>query len=76
MATFMLRQGKRYRATISLGLVERLATNEFIAEKLHGTGFSDVRVSGGGAMRVAEVLWPGPDRVGEIPTQVTGVDEV
>jgi hypothetical protein len=76
MATFMLQQGKRYRATISLGLLERLATNEFIAEKLHATGFSDVRVSGGGALRVAEVLWSGADRVGEIPPQVTGVNEV
>jgi hypothetical protein len=75
MATFKLRQGKRYRATISLGLVERLVSNEIIAEKLRSTGFSDVQVSGDGSMRVAEVSWPSGDRIGEVPPQVMEISE-
>jgi hypothetical protein len=75
MATFKLRQGKRYRATISLGSVERLASNETIAERLRSRGFSDVRVSGGGSIRLAEVLWPSEDRTGEVPPQVMDISE-
>ena len=45
MATFTLQQGKRYRATISLGFIESLASNEMIAVKLQEAGFADVRAA-------------------------------
>ena len=76
MATFTLRQGKRYHATVSLGLIERLASNEMIAEKLRETGFAEVSISGSGATRVVEALWPRADATEEMPSQVTRVVEI
>jgi hypothetical protein len=76
MAAFSVRQGKRYRATISLGLVERLATNDVIADRLRAAGFSEVSVNGSGATRLAEALWPGADTSAELPTQLTEVVEL
>ena len=76
MATFTVQQGKRYRATITLGWLERWAGNETIAEKLRAAGFSEVSVPGSGGTRVAEALWAGPDADGDMPAQVTGVIEI
>jgi hypothetical protein len=73
MATFTVKQGKRYRATISLGLVERLASNDMIADRLRAAGFTDITVSGLGATRVAEARWPGADATAEMPSQITDV---
>ena len=76
MATFTVLQGKRYRATITLGGIERWASNEMIAERLRTAGFSEVSVSGLGSTRVAEAIWPGADSTGEMPAQVTEVVEI
>lgn len=76
MASFTVHQGKRYRATITLGGIERWASNEMIAGKLREAGFSEVTVSGIGNTRVAEALWAGPDTTGEMPSQVTDIVEV
>jgi hypothetical protein len=76
MATFTVRQGKRYRATIALGVVERLASNEMIADKLREAGFAEVTVTGSGGVRQAEALWPGADRTAEMPAQVATVSEI
>ena len=75
MATFTVRQGKRYRATLSLGWLERWASNETIAGKLRDAGFSEVKVDGSGATRLAEALWPGPDTTAEMPSQIVEVIE-
>lgn len=76
MATFTVQRGKRYRATIMLGVLEQLAGNEMIAAKLREAGFEDVRISGRGAMRQAEALWPGPDTSAALPSQITSVSEI
>jgi hypothetical protein len=76
MAMFTVRQGRRYRATISLGMLERLASNDMIAEKLRTAGFSDVTVTGSGAVRTAEALWPNPDASADMPKQIATVTEV
>ena len=76
MPTFTVRRGKRYQATISLGLLERFAGNETIAAKLQDVGFEDVYVSGRGSTRYAEALWPGPDTSAPLPSQITSVSEV
>jgi len=76
MATFTVQQGKRYRATISLGLFERFAGNETIAAKLREAGFADVRVTGSGGTRHAEALWPAGDTTAEMPSQITAVAEI
>jgi methanogenic corrinoid protein MtbC1 len=76
MATFTVRQGKRYRASLTLGWLERWAGNDTVAEKLRAAGFSEVSVSGAGGARVAEALWAGPDTTGEMPSQVVEVVEI
>jgi hypothetical protein len=76
MAAFTVQQGKRYRATISLGLFERFASNETIAAKLRDAGFSDVQVTGSGGTRYAEAIWPGADATAEMPSQIASVAEV
>jgi len=73
MAAFTVQQGRRYRATISLGWLERWASNETIAERLRAAGFSDVAVTGSGETRTADALWPGPDTTGEMPPQIVAV---
>ena len=46
---FIVRQGKRYRATLALNSVEQLANNALIARRFRALGLSRVRVSGSGA---------------------------
>jgi hypothetical protein len=75
MAKFTVRQGKRYRATLTLSGIERWASNDTIASRLRDAGFSEVKVSGLGITRVAEALWPGVDTTAEMPAQVTEVVE-
>ena len=75
MSSFTVRQGRRYRATIQLGWLEQLADNETIAARLRNVGFADVVVTGDGAQRTAEALWPGSDTSAPLPTQITDVIE-
>jgi hypothetical protein len=76
VASFTVEQGKRYRATIVLGWIEGLASNELIASKLAAAGFTEVRVSGSGGRRQAEAVWPNADRSGELPPQIAEIAEV
>jgi hypothetical protein len=76
MGTFTVHRGRRYRATISLGLLESFAGNEVIADHLQNAGFADVSVSGGGATRVAEAVWPKEDATAEMPPQIRAVTEI
>ena len=76
MATFTVRQGKRYRATIALGMLERFASNGTIASRLQAAGFTEVSVSGNGATRHAEARWPKSDESAEMPAQITAVAEL
>jgi hypothetical protein len=70
---FTVEQGKRYRATLALKSVERLADNELIARKFRALGFSKVRVSGSGATRRVEGVWPGKDASAPLPRQIVAV---
>ena len=70
---FTVEQGKRYRATLSLTSVERLADNELIARKFRALGFSKVHVSGSGATRRVEGVWPGKDASAPLPSQIVAV---
>ena len=72
-AEFTVHQGKRYRATIALKSVERLVDNALIAQKFRDLGFSAVRVSGAGATRRVEGLWPGEDAGANMPPQIISV---
>lgn len=76
MTNFTVRRGYRYRATLTLGLLESLASNEMIAAKLEEAGFSEVSVEGKGAVRHASAIWPNDDTSAALPKQVTSVEEI
>lgn len=76
MGTFTVNRGKRYRATIKLGLFERLASNETVAGKFREVGFDDVDVTGSGRQRLATGRWPHEDATAEIPPQVWDIKEI
>ena len=59
---FTVEQGKRYRATLSLKSVERLADNELIARKFRALGFAQsARFRFGRDAPKVEGVWPGKD---------------
>ena len=70
---FTVHQGKRYRATLALNSVERLVDNALIAKKFSALGFSKVRVSGTGATRRVEGVWPRKDATASLPHQIVAV---
>jgi hypothetical protein len=70
---FTVHQGKRYRATLSLGSVERMVDNDAIAQRFRALGFTSVRVSGSGATRKVEGVWPGKDMSANMPRQIVAV---
>ncbi len=70
---FTVHQGKRYRATLALNSVERLAENALIARKFRALGFSRVRVSGAGAVRRVEGVWHRKDASATLPRQIVAV---
>jgi hypothetical protein len=76
MAKFTVRKGRRYRATIRLTGLKRLASNETVAGVLRSAGFAEVRVEGSGGMRYAEALWPKADATADIPPEVVKVEEI
>ncbi len=76
MPRFTVRQGKRYRATIKLGFVQALASNDMVADKFREVGFTDVAVTGSGRTRFAIGAWPHADQAAEIPDEIDHIDEI
>ena len=76
MTSFTVRRGYRYRATLTLGMLESLASNGMIAAKLEDAGFAEVAVEGKGAVRHASATWPHDDTSAAMPKQVTAVEEI
>lgn len=76
MAKFTVRKGRRYRATIKLTGLKRLASNETVAGVLRTVGFSEIRVEGSGGTRYAEALWPKADVTADIPPEIDKIEEV
>jgi hypothetical protein len=74
MATYTVRNGRRYRAKIRLGLFQSVASNEQVADKFRDVGFTDVSVSGSGRDRMGTGLWPHPDATAEIPDEITSIE--
>lgn len=73
---FTLQRGKRYKTTITLGFVERLATNDAIADRFRSAGFSDVAVEGEGGTRYATGIWDSDDLRPTFPPQISEVTEI
>jgi hypothetical protein len=76
MATYTVRKGKRYRADITLGLLQSVASNDMIADKFREAGFAEVEVRGSGRTRIGEAIWPHDDTSAEIPDEITAVEEI
>ena len=76
MAKFTVRKGRRYRTTIKLTGLKRLASNETIAGVFAKVGFVEIRVEGSGGTRYATGLWPKADATAEIPPEVDKVEEM
>lgn len=76
MAKFTVRKGRRYRATIKLTGLKRLASNETIAGVFAKVGFTEIRVEGSGGTRYATGLWPKADATADIPPEVDKVEEM
>jgi hypothetical protein len=53
--------------------VERLLDNASIAQRFRALGFTGVRVSGSGATRKVEGVWPGKDMSANMPRQIVAV---
>jgi hypothetical protein len=70
---FTVQQGNRYRAILALGSVERLADKAAIAQKFRALGFVSVCVSGSGARRRVEGVWPGKKTNANLPQQIVAV---
>ncbi len=73
---YTVHPGKRYRATLSLNSVERLADNATIARRFRALGFTGVRVSGTGEKRKVEGVWPGKPTSAQLPRQIIAVAQL
>lgn len=73
---FTVQQGKKYRATLSLKSIERLADNATIAAKFRALGFSGVHVSGAGGTRKVTGVWQGKSTSAPIPSQIVAVAQL
>jgi hypothetical protein len=76
MATYTVRKGRRYRASISLGLLQSVASNDMVADRFREAGFAEVEVTGSGRSRLGQALWPHDDASAEIPDEITSVEEI
>ena len=73
---FTVKQGKKYKAQISLGFFEQVASNEMIAGMFAKAGFTDVTVTGSGGIRYGEGRWAGADATAEMPPQIVSATEI
>ena len=74
--SYTLQRGRRYKATISLGVLESLASNAMVADRFTALGFSNVKVTGTGGTRYAEGGWNADDiTVSMLPPQIAEVFE-
>lgn len=69
-------QGHRYRAHLSLGWLERVASNDTIRAKLEEAGFVGVVVEGSGGSRWAFGTWPDVDATAEMPEEIDRVEDI
>jgi len=76
VASFTVKQGKRYQATIRLSFVQSWFGNDAVAGKFEEVGFTEVKVTGSGHDRLGNGLWPHPDASADVPPEITSVKEI
>jgi hypothetical protein len=75
-ATFIVRHGRRYHASVLLSGLEQFVGNSLIAGTLTQVGFTDVVVTGSGRMRQAEGTWNSPDTTMQLDPHLSDVVEL
>lgn len=76
MTDYRLEKGARYQATINLGVLQSIASNEMVADKLREAGFEDVSVSGSGRARTAVGVWGRDNAQGAIPSEISNIKQL
>lgn len=77
MSSYTVITGRRYRATIKLGLFESaLASATVIMARIVDAGFANVRVWGGGRTWYADGTWVGPTTTAALPSQIAFVEPI
>lgn len=76
MADFTLEEGRRYRATITLGMLQSMASNEIVAQRLTDAGFTNVSVTGSGRTRTATGQWSQETVSGAVPPEISGISQL
>lgn len=76
MAEFTLGHGKTYKATLILGWIEQIASNDMIAAEFAKAGFGDVVVEGSGDTRIAQGVWSRESMQVSLPEQVSEISEL
>ena len=71
-----LEQNTTYKAQIVLSGLNKMATNNMVADKLKGVGFTFVTVSGTGDKREAKGKWAKPSQEVEVPEQVKQIEKI
>lgn len=74
--SYALRQGKKYRATITLQGLDSWAGNDTVAEKLTEAGFKEVKITGDGYVRKGEGRWGKPDTTAEVDPRLSEITEI
>lgn len=71
--TYTVKTNHRYRATVTLGFFESLASNDQVAQAFAGYGFTSVVATGDGTTRTVEGNWLGPDTTAPIDHHITEI---
>lgn len=76
-ASFTVRTGMRYQATVNLSWIEQqIATNAMIEGQFAQLGFTDVTVTGTGGTRIATGTWNGPNTTVQLDSHLSNVKEL
>lgn len=74
--TTQLEQNQKYLAVCKLGWLDRLASNDQVAEKFESVGFTNVLSDGHGSDRTVTGTWSGETKEVSIPSQVVSFEKV
>lgn len=69
-------KGKRYKAELELGLIQRQFGNDRVQQELEGYGLKQVTVTGQGKYRTAEATYQGITMEIELPKAIKTIIEI
>lgn len=74
--THLLETGATYSATLSLGIIDRMASNDQVKEKFESVGFIEVSVDGSGKHRTVKGKWVGKTEEHLVPDQIDSIQKL